>query len=208
MSYRRQENMDNIVHGYANESDEYIKPNIIKNLLSKEECDKIIQYSNDKLIDSEVVSGKDIKIRNSKQTWIKKDDVMIKDIIDRIVKQVGHNLENAEDLQVVRYGPDQYYNEHHDSCCDENGACKEFIKRGGQRILTVLIYLNEGFTDGETYFKNLNLKIKPNVGDAIVFHPLAKDSNKCHPHALHAGLPVTKGQKWIANLWFREMKFV
>jgi prolyl 4-hydroxylase len=200
------EYMDNV--SYANNNDPYTPPSVIPNLLSKEECNQIINYSTNKLEESTVVSGKDLSIRNSQQTWIKKDDPIIKPIIDRIIQRFGQNFDNAEDLQVVRYQSNQYYNEHHDSCCDDNDKCMEFIKRGGQRVLTVLIYLSDNFTGGQTYFKNLDLKLKPNVGDAIVFYPLAQNSNKCHPLALHGGLSVESGEKWIANLWFRESKFL
>jgi prolyl 4-hydroxylase len=199
-------NINNL--GYTESNDTYTEPYIIKNLLSVDECNKIIAHCSNKLIESEVVSGKDTTVRNSQQTWIIKNDPLITDTINKIIQNVNKPLENAEDLQIVRYRPGQYYNEHHDSCCDDNDHCKEFIKRGGQRVLTVLIYLNDGFTDGETFFKNLNLKIKPQIGDAIVFYPLATNINKCHPKALHAGLPVSNGEKWIANLWFRESKFI
>lgn len=205
------EGMNNVngvnILGYTQMEDPYQNPYLIRNLLTKDECNKIIKHSSNLLVESHVVSGKDMSVRNSQQTWIKKDDVLIKEIIDRIIKIVNKPIDNAEDLQVVRYWPGQYYNEHHDSCCDDNEHCKEFIKRGGQRALTVLIYLNDGFTDGETYFKNLNLKVKPAIGDAVVFYPLGTDTDKCHPKALHAGLPVKSGEKWIANLWFREHVF-
>jgi prolyl 4-hydroxylase len=126
----------------------------------------------------------------------------------RIANIVNLPLENAESLQVVRYEPDGYYKEHHDSCCDNTKICNDFIKRGGQRIKTVLIYLNDDFEEGSTYFPLLNKKYKPPKYSAIIFNPLAKNSNKCHPLALHAGLPVKSGIKYIANLWFREGKFV
>ena len=128
---------------------------------------------------------------------------MVKPLFEKISQMYKIPFENAEDLQVIRYLPSQYYKEHHDSCCDDNSQCQEFVRRGGQRTITVLIYLNNEFGDGNTYFKNLDLKLKPPTGDAIVFFPLAKDTDKCHPYALHAGLPVTSGEKWVANLWFR-----
>jgi prolyl 4-hydroxylase len=193
---------------YANEKDPYIKPEIMENFLTPEECDAIIKHSKDKLLDSEVVSGKDHKIRNSKQVWIEKENLLVKKIYDKLSAKFNIPIENAENLQVVNYKPNQYYNEHHDACCDNNNSCRDFVKRGGQRILTILIYLNNEFTDGETYFKNLNLKIKPPKGSAIIFRPLAEGTNKCHPLALHAGLPITTGEKWICNVWFRERKFV
>ena len=196
----------NNVLGYTNINAAYRKPFVIKNLLTPEQCQQIMNYAEGRLFDSEVVGGKNKTVRNSQQTWIQKNNPLVSPIFEKASKMFGIPVENAEHLQVVRYLPNQYYNEHHDSCCDNNDKCEEFVKNGGQRILTVLIYLNNEFTDGQTYFKNLGIKMKPNPGDAIVFYPLANGSNKCHPFALHAGLPVTEGNKWVCNLWFRERK--
>lgn len=193
--------------GFADESDPYKYPFILNNFISKEYCDKIIEASVNRLINSEVVGGRISSVRNSQQCWISKNDPFVSQMFETVSKIFGIPIENAEDLQVVRYLPGQYYNEHHDSCCDDNDKCREFITRGGQRKLTVLIYLNNDFGEGHTYFKNLNMKIKPMSGDAIVFYPLADNSCKCHPLALHAGTNVTSGEKWVANLWFREGKF-
>lgn len=201
------EQFQNTQLAYANINDPYEKPSILKNFITKEKCNQIINSVQNKLIDSEVVGGKHKNIRNSQQYWISKNDPLVKPMFEKVSKMFNIPFENAEDLQVVRYMPNQYYNEHHDSCCDNNEKCMDFIKRGGQRMLTVLIYLNNEFGEGNTYFKNLNLKVKPPTGDAIVFFPLAKGTNKCHPLALHAGMPVSQGAKWVANLWFREGKF-
>jgi prolyl 4-hydroxylase len=194
--------------GYSTNNDPYDEPFVLRRLLTPEQCDEIISKADGNLVDSEVVGGKLENVRNSRQTWISKNDPLIRPLFDKISEMFNIPVVNAEDLQVVRYQPNQYYNEHHDSCCDASVECQDFIKRGGQRILTVLIYLNNDFTGGNTYFKNLDLKIKPEPGDAVVFFPLAKGSNKCHPKALHAGMPVDSGEKWVANLWFREREFV
>ena len=194
--------------GYAKITDPYIKPYIIHRLLSPEEAKLIIERCKDKLFDSEVIGGKHKNIRNSQQTWISKNDPLVKPLVEKLSEAFHIPFENAEDLQVVRYQPGQYYHEHHDSCCDDNPKCFEFYNRGGQRKLTVLIYLNGDFEGGPTYFKNMNLKVKPDPGDALVFYPLAEESRQCHPLALHAGTAVHKGEKWVANLWFRENKFV
>lgn len=193
---------------YADTNDQYEKPYVIPNYISSDYCWKLIDYAKDKLFDSEVVGGKNQNIRNSQQCWIHKDHPLVKPLYQKAFQFFHIPIENAEDLQVVRYLPGQYYNEHHDSCCDNNEKCIDFAKKGGQRKLTVLIYLNDQFTDGHTYFKHLNLKLKPPVGSAVVFHPLAKESSKCHPLALHAGMPVSSGEKWIANIWFRENKII
>lgn len=192
---------------YANMNDPYINPQILKNLISVDHCNQIIAYAKGKLIDSEVVSGKDENVRNSKQCWIPKNSPLVKGIFEKASQMFNIPLENAEDLQVVRYLPNQYFKEHHDGCCDDNDKCKEFIDKTGQRILTILIYLNNDFQDGHTYFPKLNLKIKTDPGNAIVFYPTATGTDKCHPLALHSGTPVTSGEKWVANLWFHDKKF-
>jgi prolyl 4-hydroxylase len=192
---------------YADNNEPYDKPFILQNFITTDECNSIINRSKDKLFDSEVVGGKIKNIRNSQQYWINKNDPLVENMFKKVSGMFNIPIENAEDLQVVRYLPGQYYNEHHDACCDDNDKCEDFVKTGGQRMLTVLIYLNNDFEDGNTYFKNMNIKLKPPAGDAIVFYPLARGTNKCHPLALHAGMPVTSGEKWVANLWFREKKF-
>ena len=199
---------ENDVQGFANVDDEYIKPYIIKNFISRDKCKEIISYANSRLTDSKVVGGVDKAIRNSKQYWIPKSNPIAQSIFLAASQYFNIPVKNAEDLQVVRYQPGQYYNQHHDACCTNDEKCRDFVKRGGQRKLTILIYLNSEFSDGETSFPNLKYKIKPEPGDAIVFHPLEKNSSKCHPLALHAGLPVSNGEKWIANIWFRENEFI
>jgi prolyl 4-hydroxylase len=193
--------------GYANESDPYDKPFIIHKLLSPEECDALINKAKGCLVDSEIISGKNQDIRNSQQCWISKNDPLVYPLYEKICDFLKIPFANAEDLQVVRYLPGQYFNEHHDSCCDNVEKCREFVARGGQRKVTVLIYLNNEFEGGYTYFRNLDIKVKPPTGDAIVFYPLAKGSCYCHPLSLHAGMPVTSGIKWISNIWFREREF-
>ena len=194
---------------YASMSDEYEDPYVINNIITEEEAAHIISKSSTHLNESCILGEVlDTKIRKSKSTWLYSSDPVIMNIMKRISNIVKLPLENAEALQVVKYEPSGYYNEHHDACCDGHQLCKEFIKRGGQRVKTVLIYLNDEFTEGATNFPVLNMKIKPPKHSAVIFNPLAKNNNKCHPKALHAGLPVKSGIKYVANLWFREEKFV
>lgn len=200
-------NMENNIPQYADINDPYFRPYILKDLLTKDECKQIIDYAQNKLTDSEVISGKNLDVRNSKQCWIKKNSPLVNQLFNKVSKMFNIPVENAEDLQVVRYLPGEYFKEHHDGCCDNNVKCQEFINKSGQRILTVLIYLNNEFEEGYTYFPKLNLKLKTEPGNAIVFFPTASNSTKCHPLALHAGMPVKSGIKWICNLWFHEKKY-
>ena len=194
---------------YALMSDAYDKPYIINNIITDQEANYIINEASILFNDSYILGDTlDTKIRKSKTAWLYNNDPIIMGIMVRIADIVKLPLENAEALQIVKYEPSGYYNEHHDSCCDEHQLCTEFIKRGGQRVKTVLIYLNDEFTEGATNFPVLNKKFKPPKYSAVIFNPLATNSNKCHPKAIHAGLPVKSGIKYVANLWFREQKFI
>lgn len=184
----------------------YNLPFIAHDLLSVEERAHIIQTALPKLQDSNTLGGRNASIRNSQQAWLSHDDVVVKTLLDRLQQRFGVNPLHAESLQVVRYRPGEYYKEHHDSCCDKRQVCTDFLSKSGHRILTVLIYLNDDFEGGATKFPNLNLELKPKPGDAVVFFPLAQNELKCHPYALHAGMPVKSGEKWVCNLWFRQFE--
>lgn len=206
-SHKKIEHMSQLDDRFSfadNQIETFQKPFVIQNFISEDKCNELIQLAKNQLVDSVVLGGKIKSIRNSQQCWVSRDHSAVKEFYDRASKLFDIPLDHAENLQIVRYLPGQYYNEHHDSCCDKNESCQKFIDNGGQRKLTILIYLSNDFDDGETFFRLINLKIKPSVGSAIVFYPLAKGTSKCHPLALHAGLPVTRGEKWIANIWFRE----
>jgi prolyl 4-hydroxylase len=193
--------------GYAEVDEDYIEPKVIPKFVSKEEADYIIKNAKDKFSKSYVLSGLDAEIRKSETAWLEKDDPVVKKIVKRVCEMGDYPFENAEDLQVVRYGPGGFYKPHHDSCGDDNDDCRNFFKSGGHRLLTVLIYLNDGFEGGETRFENLDMNIKPPKYSAIKFYPLDQMEYQCHPKALHGGNPLKSGTKIIANVWIRERKF-
>jgi len=192
---------------YAPENAEYIKPKVVQNIVSPEEARYILETAGPKFDDSTILSGKDDNIRKSRTAWLGRDDPTVRSIYERLSKQYNFDIANAEDLQVVEYKPGGFYNEHHDSCCDDNDHCRDFMKKSGQRVLTILIYLNDDFEDGETRFPTLDMSLKADKYGGIVFHPLEVGGNRCHPLALHKGTPVTSGVKYICNLWVRERPF-
>ena len=197
---------------YADINSEYIMPQILPDLISDEETEYIISKSQDRFVESTVVSGKTgneivKKARDSKTAWLSKNDPVIRQIILRVCDITGKKIDNCEDLQIVKYGPSGYYNEHHDSCCDDTEACANFSKDLGNRVRTCVIYLTDGFEGGATKFPRLNFEIKPPKNSAVLFHPMDITEKKCHPLALHAGTPVLSGTKMIANVWIREKSF-
>ena len=187
------------------------EPVVVDSVLTRSECQYIIQQAEALFTPSTVVGveGPDPSSRTSDTAWISKNDPVARKIFEKASNLTGKPMNCCEDLQVVRYRPGTFYKAHHDSCCENTSACTEFEKRGGQRVATLLVYLNDEFTDGETHFPaHDDLKLKAPPGSAIFFRPMGNEEAKCHPKALHAGLPVSSGTKYVCNAWVREEKFV
>ena len=114
----------------------------------------------------------------------------------RIAAATGTGVEQGEPLQVLRYRPGGEYKPHFD-------AIPGFAN---QRVLTMLVWLNEGFGGGETAFPVAGLALKGGIGDAILFRNTRADGRR-DPAAAHAGLPVASGEKLIASRWIRERRY-
>jgi prolyl 4-hydroxylase len=196
--------------GFADVETDWDPPVIVDSVITPDECKYIIDKATPLFTRSSVVGTTfPDSTRTSETAWIEKTDPIAQKIFSKVIEMTGKSLENCENLQVVRYQPGTYYRAHHDSCCDDSEGCLGFEKDGGQRVATLLIYLNSEFTDGETHFPDHgDLKLKADPGSAIFFRPLAKNTDKCHPKALHAGLPISSGIKYVCNVWVREDKFI
>ena len=191
----------------ADINDEYILPTVHDNIITPYEAKYIINSSSDYFKDSITVGGLDTQIRKSKTAWHNKNNPIIKNIILRVCKMTNMPYENAEHLQVVKYDTNGYYNEHYDTVTNNTEISNNFLQLGGHRIITMVIYLNDEFTEGATKFITLNQTIKPPKYSGILFYTLDKNLKKCHPKSLHAGLPIKSGNKYIANVWIRQNKF-
>lgn len=115
----------------------------------------------------------------------------------KLAKASGTQVKNGEPLQVLRYAPGQEYRPHFDAI----GATDN------QRVLTFLVYLNEDFEGGETHFLSTGLCVKGSVGDGLLFRN-ADERGQPDQRSQHAGLPVTKGEKFLASRWIRQRALV
>ena len=68
------------------------------------------------------------------------------------------------------------------------------------------MYLNDDYSGGSTCFPKLQLDIKGQPGDMLHFHNLGADGLG-HKDSLHAGLPVTAGEKWLLSQWIRSERY-
>ena len=194
--------------GWIDISAHYIKPKIYQNFISDIEAKYIIKSATPNFADSTIVSGTNVSVRKSQTSTLNNNDPIIRPIIQRVCDIVGYPFENVEPIQIVKYDSDGYYNEHYDSCPDKNDFCRRFVKDGGQRAVTMVLYLNDQFTGGATKFINLEQEFKPAKYGGILFYSMDTKKTKTHPLSLHAGTPLTSGTKYIANIWIRENKYM
>lgn len=126
-------------------------------------------------------------------------DVVVLLVRQRIAATIGVPVGALENSQVLHYEVGQQFARHFDYL---DPALPEVAERG-QRIVTFLIYLNDGFDGGETDFPRLALRHKGAAGDALYFGNLDA-TGAPDPRTLHAGLPPTRGEKWLFSQWVRN----
>ncbi len=181
----------------------------IDNYLTDEECEHMIELSKGNLKKSLVSGTKEGFVstgRTGLNYWIPHNkDQLTLSIGEKIAKQVGLPLENAEAFQMIYYGETQEYKQHYDGWLFDGGEkSRRNMKFGGQRMVTALCYLNDVEEGGGTNFPRLKCLVQAKKGRMVVFHNVIEGSNKRHELSEHAGMPVIKGEKWAFNLWFRE----
>jgi len=125
----------------------------------------------------------------------------------RVAELMNCPLENGEGLQVLRYGPGGHTAPHFDFLIPSNPTNEASLKRSGQRLSTLMIYLSDVTRGGETVFPEAGLSVSPRKGNAVYFE-YANSRQQLDARALHAGAPVIEGEKWAVTKWMRTRAFV
>lgn len=82
-------------------------------------------------------------------------------------------------LRLYRYGPGEKHSAHWDTVVE--------FERGAKSLLTLVIYLNDGFEGGETEFSQLGARVTPRRGRALLFQH----------RVLHTATSVRAGEKLV-----------
>jgi hypothetical protein len=174
--------------------------------LTGEECDYIVQLSVSKLKKSRVMTESHIEM-NERSSYTADlmfpADILLNGIRKRASELTGMPESHVEVFQCVSYEAGQEYHNHYDTFDENTEFGKKTILEGGQRKYTLLVYLNDDFRGGNTYFPELDTLVSPKKGRAVIFDNLNKDLT-VNRSALHAGLPVTGGRKFALNIWIRN----
>ncbi|HET9231630.1 MAG TPA: 2OG-Fe(II) oxygenase [Vitreimonas sp.] len=108
-----------------------------------------------------------------------------------------------ENPNILRYEAGQEFKPHYDALEPDKAGYHEELSRYGQRVATFLIYLNDDFDGGETSFPLLSWSFKGRTGDALFFWNVSRDG-AFERRLQHAGLPPTRGEKWLFSQWVRN----
>jgi len=183
---------------------------VVSDLLSAEECGELIALARSRLTRSETVEtatgGSAVNAaRTSDGMFFKPAEFPVcARLEERLAALVDWPIENGEGLQVLHYRPGAEYRPHYDYFDPAEPGTPTILKRGGQRVASIVCYLNTPEAGGATVFPDIGLEVAPVQGNAVFF-----SYDRPHPstRTLHGGAPVTAGEKWVATKWLRESRF-
>lgn len=186
---------------------------VLGNVLTEEECAAVIAMGMPRLAPSTIVdpySGTDqVAMHRSSDGMF--FGLCENDLVARIDRRVsalmGLPVEHGEGLQLLRYRPGCHSSPHYDFLIPQNEANRASIVRSGQRVSTLVIYLNDVPAGGATDFPELGLSVTPRRGHAVYFE-YANDAGQLDHATLHAGTAVEAGEKWVLTKWMRSRPFV
>ena len=188
---------------------------IIPGFLKESECREIIELARTRVQRSkgwDTQSGIEhvSDYRTSDNMFIQKEETsLVRDIENRVAAITGYPAINQEAIQVVHYPPGKYYKVHWDYFDPTWSGSASAFARGGNRIITFMVYLNtipEGY-GGETYFDRAGIGIRPDVGKACMWYNIFPNGNVDQSTSHEGRPPIAPYEKWIFTIWVRERRF-
>lgn len=179
-------------------------------LLTDDECDTLQSLAASRLSRSTTVQnatgGTEVHAaRTSDGMFFQRgENEICQRIEQRIATLLNWPVENGEGLQVLRYRPGAEYLPHYDYFDPVHSGTAKILQRGGQRVGTLVMYLNTPPRGGATAFPDVGLDVAAQKGNAVFF-----SYDRPHPdtRTLHGGAPVLEGEKWVATKWMRQGEF-
>lgn len=177
----------------------------VENFFTKEECDDVkrVALSEEERGPVKVQSATFSALAQSKRTstsWF-----CYYSQVPALIAKAHHilgipTLEQMEEPQIVRYKTGEEFSWHYDE------VPRNQLNNGGQRLATLLVYLNDVSEDagGGTIFRDLKdgeenmLAMKPKEGSALLFFPAFRDGRP-DDRTLHKG-EVAGEEKWIVQM--------
>jgi prolyl 4-hydroxylase len=183
---------------------------VFGDLVSDEECEALIAAARVRLARSLTVEtqtgGEALNVdRTSDGMFFERgENPVVARLEQRIATLLQWPLEFGEGLQILRYSPGAQYRPHYDYFDPGEPGTPTILRRGGQRVATLVMYLQEPAQGGGTTFPDVGLEVAPKRGTGVFF---SYDRPDPATRTLHGGAPVLAGEKWVATKWLREREF-
>jgi prolyl 4-hydroxylase len=145
-------------------------------------------------------AAQDVRTNSVMHFWLGNSDVIVELINLRVADATGVSVENQEGLGVLHYRTGETYGPHVDWMTPDNPDHAAPIAAFGQRTQTLVIGLNIDFEGGETEFPHLKRRFRLPLGGSLHWRNVLPDGSP-DPLTLHAGLPPTRGEKWLISKW-------
>ncbi|MBT2322639.1 2OG-Fe(II) oxygenase [Variovorax paradoxus] len=184
---------------------------VFGDLVSDEECEGLIAAARLRLARSLTVEtqtgGEALNVdRTSDGMFFERgENAFVARLEQRIAALLQWPLEFGEGLQILRYSPGAQYRPHYDYFDPAEPGTPTILRRGGQRVATLVMYLQEPELGGATTFPDVGLEVAPKRGTGVFFSYERPDPAT---RTLHGGAPVLAGEKWVATKWLREREFI
>lgn len=180
---------------------------VLDSVLDDGECADLIEQARPRLDRSRTVTDTGTNevssARTSSGMFFKLGETeLIARLEHRIAEIVDLPMIHGEGLQILHYRPGQQYEPHYDWFDPTQSGYKTLTDAGGERIASFIMYLNTPEGGGGTHFPRAGVTVCARQGSAVYFAYENGDKS-----SLHAGLPVTAGEKWIATKWLRERPY-
>lgn len=146
----------------------------------------------------------DPEFRTSFSADFDRTDPAIAAIEEKIARFMGIPAENGETIQGQRYETGQQFRAHNDWFYLTEDYWRREQDHGGQRIWTAMVYLNDMPKGGATRFRRLGRMFDAQAGRLLCWNNLTREGAP-NEWALHEGMKVRAGVKYIITKWFREL---
>jgi prolyl 4-hydroxylase len=120
----------------------------------------------------------------------------------RLAKGCRVPLTHFEAPAVLHYDVGEQITPHFDFIDPRVPDYEKQVATQGQRIYTFLVYLNDGYENGETGFPELGIEHRGSRREGLCFTNIDARGNP-DLRMLHTGKPPTSGEKWIFSQFIR-----
>jgi hypothetical protein len=183
---------------------------VVENFVPPELCARIIARGKSRLAPAKVIDAATGDVgygqgRSNSDTFfnLAQMDLPLVLLRARIAALTGLPVAGMEAPTLFHYEVGQEFALHYDFLdADYPGYARALAANGTQRVLTFLLYLNDGYEGGETDFPLAGWRYKGRAGDALFFWNV-EPTGLPDRQSLHAGLPPSSGEKFLLSQWIQ-----